>query len=298
MSSKRILLLSLFFFILALGLTYYVLPQFAPRLRTDSVPPDAYTVPWMRPNPSIQELAPQLPYSPPTFDIDTVMAQALRINMTFRIEIPNGTRIVRSTVYLGHDLDYLYVGGKFIGMFTNPASTLERTVPNIFSLFFDTASDGVLKNPESGSRLSSYITSTGTGAWIYHDLVWAYGAQVGRTEWILADNYYTIYLGKTQPVFAVGDGVKGYDNSTGTLIVLFSRYLQRPEISEVNALQMKRGERWVMGFLFELGYATNSDAGDYVDGWPRKTYPYLSDDSSWWPKLVIDLSNAPSSFSA
>ncbi len=77
-------------------------------------------------------------------------------------------------------------------------------------------------------------------------------------------------------------------------MVLFSRFLSRPALSEIDALQMKFGERWVMGFLIELGYNTwYGTYTDFVDGWPQKIYPYLSNDSSWWPKLVIDLTNPP-----
>jgi hypothetical protein len=300
MNWKRILLFSLFFSILSGSLIYYVLPHILLySLRIDTIPPNAYIVPWMRPNPPIEELNrnPQLPYGPPPFDIDDVMTDALKLNMTFRINIPNGTRVVPSTVYLGHDLDHFYVGGKFSGMYTNPASTNERTVPNIFKIFFDVANDGVLKQPESGSDLPAYITSKGAEVWFYHDLVWMdYVPEYRRASWILADSYYDLYFHKAQPDFAVGNMITEYDNSTGTLIILFSRFLWLPSISEVNALQIRTGERWAMGFLLELGYNTNSENGEFVDGWPQKTYPYLTNDASWWPKLVIDLTNPPPDF--
>jgi hypothetical protein len=251
----------------------------------------------MRPNPSIKELNlnAQQPYGPPPFDIDSVMANALKLNMTFNISIPGGNRIIPSTVYLGHDLDYLYVGGKFCGMGMNP---LDIALPDYLSMFFDVANTGVLKQPESGFRFSDYIYQHWTGLWIYHDELWVdYVAQDRRASWLLADNYYSIYLGKAQTVFSVGDGIKEYDNSTGTVTILLSRRLSCPGNAEVNAFQMMPGERWVIGFLIELGYVTNIGSfGDYVDGWPRNIYPYLSNDSSWWPKLCIDLTNQPSGF--
>lgn len=280
---------------------YYVLPSVLHPLRRDPVPAGAYVVPWMRPNPSIEELNrnPQLPGSPPPFDIDTVMATALKLSMTFNISTPGGTRIIPSTVYLGHDSDYLYVGGKFIGMSTNPASDPHVAIlPNYLQILFDVDNDGVLKTPESGSRLSVFITSNGTWMWGYHDLTWRYSQEGDRDIWILAENYYENYLHEPQPAYAIANVAVEYDNSTGTLTMLFSRFLYRPGNSAVNGLQMRPGERWVMGFLLELGYATHNSAfGDYVDGWPRKAYPYLSNDSSWWPKLAIDLANPPPSLS-
>ena len=144
---KRILLVSILFLVLAVSLLYYVLPNVLYRLREGPVPAAAYVVPWMQPNPSIEKLNlhAQPPLSPPPFDIDSVMASALKISMTFNISVPGGMRVIPSTVYLGHDLDYLYVGGKFCGMGMNPVSTADDTIPHVFSVFFDVADDGVLK---------------------------------------------------------------------------------------------------------------------------------------------------------
>lgn len=304
MRRKRIFLFSLFFSILAGTLIYYVLPRVLYTLRRDPLPTGAYAIPWMRPSPSIAELA-SVPIDSPPWDIATVMAYSLKLSMTFTINIPNETRVIPSTIYLGHDTSLLYVGGKFEGMYTNPVSNpLGETLPNYFSIFFNVANNGVLKQPESGSRLSVFISPSAdwhTGKmWGYHDMMWLdYSSSYGHAAWILADNYYEQYLHKAQPAFAIENVVLEYDNSTGTLIILFSRYLWRTGNSEVNTLQMRSGERWVMGFLLELGYAINSQPGtDFVDDWPQKTYPYLSNDASWWPKLVIDLTNPPPSFSA
>lgn len=298
MRSKQIFLLSLFFILIG-SLIYYALPRVVyPPLRKDSIPSGAYVIPWMRPSPSIEELV-HVPINSPPWDIDAVMAGALKLDLTFNIAIPNGSRIVPSTVYLGHDTDLLYIGGKFQGMYTNPASNpLDEIMPNYFEIFFDVADDGVLKSPESGSRLSVFLAPDAgwhTGKmWGYHDMAWFYVRENEREHWVLADNYYEWILRKAQPAFAIENVVLEYDNSTGNLMTLFSRYLSRTGNSEVNALQMRTGERWVMGFLLELGYATHySSFGNFVDGWPRKTYPYLDNDASWWPKLVIDLSNPP-----
>jgi len=296
MSWKRILLFSLSFSVLVFSLLYFVLPDILYPLRRDRIPPDAYIIPWMKPIPSIEELNlhPQLPGEPPPFDIDIVMTGALKLDITFRIDIPNGPRVVPSTVYLGHDLDYLYIGGKFFGMYANPYIDPDGYIlPNYLNILFDVANDGVLSTPESGSRLSCFVNNERAFMWSYHDMVWAYSSMDKRAYWYLAENYYEYSLGKAQPAFALGRAAEAYDNSTGTLIMLFSRFLRLSRNSEVNALQIRRGECWVMGFFLELGYATWISGGpaDYVDGWPQKIYPYLSNDASWWPKLAIDLSN-------
>ena len=114
---------------------------------------------------------------------------------------------------------------------------------------------------------------------------------------MFGDDYYKEFLSKAQPSVAGAEAIAKYDNSTGTLSILFSRHLRLAEISDIDALQIRPGERWVMGFLLELGYATwYGELSDFVDGWPRKTYPYLDNDSSWWPKIAIDLANPPQSF--
>jgi hypothetical protein len=293
-SYRRILLFSLLFLVLIVSSFYYVLWQWQQKpLRKDAIPADAYIVPWMRPNPSIKELNlhAQQPYGPPPFNIDSVMANALKLNMPFNISIAGDTRVIPSTVYLGHDSDYLYVGGKFCGMGMNPFDT---ALPDYLSMFFDVANTGVLKQPESGFRFSDYIYQHWTGVSILHDMLWVdYVAQDRRASWLLAENYYTDLR-----VISITDGTKEYDNSTGTVTILLSKLLSCPGDAEVNALQMRPGERWVMGFLIELGYVTDIGSfGDYVDGWPRNIYPYLSNDSSWWPKLVIDLTNPPAATS-
>jgi hypothetical protein len=284
--------------VLTASLFYYIASRAPIHSRLDQIPPNAFIVPWMAPNPSIDELNqnPQLPGQPPPFDLDVVMANALKLSMTFNISVPDGSRVVPGTVYLGHDSNYLYIGGEFVGMHTDPASDPKvEILPNYFQILFDVANDGTLYQPESGSRLSVFITPQGTWMWGYHDMMWTYLSAVQRTGWDLAENFY---FPKAQPASALANVAVEYDNSTGTLTVLFSRYLRCPLNSAANALQMKPDERWTMGFLVELGYATHiSTFGDYVDGWPRNIYPYLSNDSSWWPKLVIDLTNPAPSFS-
>jgi len=162
---KRVLLFSLLFLILAVSLFHYVLPNVLHPLRKDQIPAGAYVVPWMRPSPSIEKLNlnAQQPYGPPPFDIDSVMVNALRLSMTFNISVPGGTRVIPSTVYLGHDSDYLYVGGKFRGMGMNPVSTPNDTVPHVFSVFFDVKDDGVLEQPESGSDFGVWKTESWGG---------------------------------------------------------------------------------------------------------------------------------------
>ena len=298
MQWKRILLFSLFFSILAGSLIYYViLPRIvAHPLRIDPIPAGANIIPWMRVNTSINSLRAMM--NP--WNVDAIMTEALKLNITFRITTLNETRVVASTIYLGHDLDYLYIGGKFERMFTNPASNSNLTLPNFFNILFDVNNDGKLKFPESGSRLSVlvYEDDWRTGGW-YRDLVWVeYSVDLRRAVWMFGDDYCKDYLYKAQPSIAGVEAASEYDNSTGTLTILFSRHLRLSEIADINALQMKPGERWVMGFLLELGYATwYGEMSDFVDGWPEKIYPYLSNDSSWWPKLVIDLTNPPAAFS-
>jgi hypothetical protein len=116
MNVKRIVLVSLLFFILVFSFLYFAFPNTLFPLRMDNVPPDANIVPWMRPNPQITELSSR-------FDINLVMANALKLNITFSIVLFNGTRVIPSTLYLGHDSSYLYVGGRFVGMYTNPINT-------------------------------------------------------------------------------------------------------------------------------------------------------------------------------
>ena len=255
-------------------------------------------MPWMRPSPSIEtieSLSTQSLTMPP-WDIKAVMAGALKLNINFTITLPNGTRTMQSTVYLGHDSDFLYVGGEFRGMYRNPTSTEKVAYTNYFVLLLDVANDGALTFPESGSRFSVALHENAgwnTGmVWSVQDQIWLdYVPAERRAAWVLG---YDVDL----PVSTAGNFAAEYDNSTGTVIMLFSRHLRKEGFYTDNALQMKLGERWAMRFLLELAYSNDSSGAyqDFVDGWPRKTYPYLDNDASWWPKLVIDLTNPPVSF--
>jgi hypothetical protein len=241
----------------------------------------------MKPDSSIN----QLPWN---FDVSVVMKGALKLEMTFTIDLPNGTRSISSEIYLSHDSTCLYIAGRFVGVYSNPFSVPNgTTLPDFFQIMFDVPNDGVLKPPESGSRLSMFIYPDGAKIWGYHDVTWQYAPGYDRSVFWLADN-----LVPPPSVLAWGSTfAKEYDNTTGTLTEVFSRFLNCSGNSDVNALQMQLGERWVMGFVLELGYATWSPGfGDYVDGWPRNIYPFLSNDSSWWPKMVIDLTNPPTTY--
>jgi hypothetical protein len=288
---KRILLLSALFFVLIISLVYFVLPKMLEKpLRVDATPAGAYVVPWMRPNPSIEELlqSPQM-NDTPNFSVDEVMAGALNISTTFQLEMPEGKRAVPSTIYLGHDGTSLYVGAKLRGMYTNPVHGQTTTLPNTFQIYFDVNHDGILKTPESGSRLDMYVERRRVTVWIGSDVVWIYSSWLGQEAWIMAERVPGL-----RGELAMGPQIAQYDNATGTVVMIFSRFLAMPNSLEGNALQMRTGERWVMGFLFELRFTTNIGSwGDYVDGWPRNIYPYSSNDASWWPKMAIDLSNPP-----
>jgi len=287
---KRVLLVSILFLLLTVGLLYYVFPNVLNPLRIDSVPTGAYIVPWMQPSVSFEQLDFEI-LANGTFDIDAAMANALKLSITFRIKMwDNTTRVIPSTVYLGHDSQYMYIGGKFVGMHSNPAS--EPNVyaePNNFFVFFDTGNTGVLKTPESGSSAGVTIAMPSDTLWgcQYHDMLWVYEpTQYKHMVWMPADNYIT----NKALNFSVRDEACGYESSTGTVKILFSRFL-RIDNAYMNAFQMRPGERWVMGFLLELEFQKGRD--NRVDGWPQKTFEVWSDDSSWWPKLVIDLTNPP-----
>lgn len=299
MRLKVVLLFSLLFLILVIGLLYYAFPNVLFRLRIDPIPAGAYTVPWMKPNPSINALL-SIPFDQLPWNIDAVMAGALKLDMTFRIPVPGQTRVVPSTVYLGHDAEHLYIGGNFSEMGSNPNSNAQAGYPDYFNLLFDVANDGVLTFPESGSEMSVDVSPPGAKpppqgwnsplVWWYQELVWRdYIPAVHRAAWDFADA-----TGMT--VSCLEGMAVEYDNSTGTLVIICSRHLWKAGYWTQNTLQMRSGERWVMGFLLELGlwnFAGGVPYTDYVDGWPVNTYPYLSNDSSWWPKLVIDLTNPP-----
>jgi hypothetical protein len=284
---KRILLISLLFSILVFSLVYYVLPNVLYPLRIDKVPAGAYVVPWMQPYPYFGHI-------PETFNIDAIMAYALKLNMTFRISMWDGTtRVIPSTVYLGHDSKYLYVGGRFVNMHSNPTSEPNGwTEPNIFCIFFDVAGSGVLKTPEAGSSFGVTIDvpQETLVAVMWDDMVWTYDPNTYKhMMWMPSQNYLLPNAGRAGSSIAAQ--MAEYDNSTGTVTILFARFLRTPGTEDFNALQMRPGERWVIGFLLELEYQKELD--NRVDGWPKKTYGIWSNDSSWWPKLVIDLTNPP-----
>jgi hypothetical protein len=294
---KRTLLFIFLFLILAISLFYFVLPNVLYPLRIDKIPDGAFIVPWMEPSPSIAVLRTyaQNPYGPPPFNIDSVMQGALKLSMTFNISIAGGNRIIPSTVYLGHDMNYLYVGGEFRGMGLNPNNSPNVTLPNYLSIFFDVNNNGKLTFPEAGSQLPVFVyNDTWTTGGLYHDLLWDdYVETLHRASWTFAENYCSP---NAPPGMTLASGFAEYDNPTGTLTVIFARFLRLPVMSGLDALQMRPGERWVMGFVVELGFGRWVSSGamaDNVDGWPQKIYPFLSDDSSWWPKLVIDLTNPP-----
>jgi hypothetical protein len=253
----------------------------------------------MEPNPSIAVLRTyaQNPYGPPPFNIDSVMAGALKLSMTFNISVAGGNRIIPSTVYLGHDIDYLYVGGEFRGMGLNPDSDSNTTFANYFNILFDVNDKGKLTFPEAGSSLPVLVyNDTWTTTGLYEDFLWDnYVDQLGRASWVFTQIYC---FPNAPPGITMATGFSEYDTATGTLTIIFARFLQFPVMSGLDALQIRPGERWVMGFVLELGFARWSTAAmaDNVDGWPRNVYPYLSDDSSWWPKLVIDLTKPPATF--
>jgi len=286
---KRILLFTVLFLVLVGSLLYYFLPSVLYPLRIDSVPAGAYVVPWLHPSQSYHSTFWEILDNS---DIDTVMAGALKLNITFRINMWNDTtRVIPSTVYLGHDQNYLFIGGKFVGMYNNPWPDES----NVFGIYFDVANDGMLKTPESGSRYYLEIDTSVYGPFgpsmseTYGDMIWAYEPdQFKRSIWWPAENYLFPHgTGGT----TLANMTARYDNSTGTVNVLLARRLRTPGTENSNAFQMRPGERWTMGFLLELYFEKSFD--NRVDGWPRNIYPYLSNDSSWWPKLVIDLTNPP-----
>jgi len=292
MISRRVLLFSILFFLLGVSLFYFVFTNLLNHSRLDTIPEGAYIVPWMKPNPPFQQL-------PNSFSIDAVMANALRISITFKIDMWDGSkRVIPSMIYLGHDSQYVYVGGKFVGMHSNPASVPNGwTQPNVFSIYFDVANSGTLTTPEAGSRMSVTIDvpQETLAAESWSDMMWIYEPVTYKHMMWMPTNNYLRSIGQGQTVFSTAYHAADYDNSTGTLTMLFARSLSRPEIANINALQMKAGERWVMGFLIELEFQSTT-IDDRADGWPRTTFGVWSNDSSWWPKLAIDLSNPPATY--
>jgi hypothetical protein len=300
---KRILLVTVFFSILAISLIGYAAPRVLYRpLRIDSIPPNAYIVPWMQPSPSIDEFnlvtssLHDKPWNP-----DAVMTNALKLNVTFRIAVPNGTRIIESTVYLGHDAEYLYVAGEFRGMYRNPGAGKLDGIPQYLALFFDADNDGLLSFPESGSRFSAGFLEGGwhpTAAWGCDDMIWAPANAIQNETWLSADYYYNEIRDTILPKPATFNCTWGYVNSTGTWMILFSRYLLGSGDTHTNAFIMRSGERWVVGFNLELGFSpTGAATENLADNWPKATSPHAYNDATWWPELVIDLTNPPPSFS-
>lgn len=312
---KKTLLLSMLLSVLVFSLFHYVLPSILHPLRIDTIPADAYIIPWMQPNPSFETLQDRW-WSKEPWDIDDTMTNALKLYITFNITTRNGTRTIPSTIYLGHDKDYLYIGGKFVGIGTNPTSPSEGDEQtNFFNIYFDTKNDGILTPPESGSRFTISFFPSNTSQWGFsavaygaEDMVWANHPEYSnpdRQRWLSAEyvyfeyvyfEYVYFYSGHMPPP-AIKSFATKYDNSTKTLYSLFSRYLNWSPNTGCNKLQMRAGECWVMGFILELGYSPTTGTDVLIDGWPRNTYPYLDNDSSWWPKLVIDLTNPPDSLS-
>jgi hypothetical protein len=293
--SKRTILFAVLFTILIVSSIFIVSKWILEEpLRIDTIPSDAYVVPWMQPNPSISILKQYQsnPYGPPPFNVDSVMANSLKLSMTFNITVSSGSRIIPSTVYLGHDMDYLYVGGEFRGMGLNPYNDANNTLANCMSIYFDVDDNGTLSFPEAGSRILVFVyNDTWTTNGLYDDLLWTdYNNVLQRASWVPAEAYT---FPKAPAGMTLANGFAEYDNPTGTLTFIIARCLRYPAMDKINALQMQPGERWVMGFVLELAFGgSNGGMSNKVDGWPQTIFPFLSSDSSWWPKLAIDLSNS------
>jgi hypothetical protein len=300
-SRKRVLILALLLIILSIGAYYYVLPRILGfyNVREDPVPLSAYVVPWMQPGISTSELNdPTSSWRNKLWDIDMIMSSALKLNITFTISVPNGTRVIPTTIYLGHDTDYLYVGGKFTGIYRNPADTENETFGQYFAIYFDADNDGKLSFPESGSRYDAGYYNENihpSGFWGCDDMIW--GPDVWNSQqqstWESASNYFENQHASLSTQAATSLAWE-YDNSTGTWSILFSRYLLQSSDRNTNAFMMRSGERWVVGFNLEIGYFAGNIGTDMLcDGWPQTTYPYLTNDASSWPKLAIDLGHPP-----
>ncbi len=307
MSSTRVYALILLLILVSVGLLltrnlYW--PNTSPRI--DPLPQGAYVIPWLTTSPNIGAIDATPPTNQP-WHIDLVMRGAMTFDVNFHIPLPNGTRLVPSTVYVGHDQNFLYVGGIFRGIYSNPTSTSTVEYNERFNLLLDTDNDGILTNPESGSVLlanigcSLYPSNCGLGAdgwgasalaYGYTDMAWNEHAPfIERSAWEFAGDICTA-KGLTY-ISSVGGYTVEYNVWNGTLVVLFSRHLFVPGACN-NGLQMRLGERWVMSFLLELGYQNQTAIyQDLMDGWPMNVYPYLSNSTTSWPKLVVDLTNPP-----
>jgi hypothetical protein len=130
---KLVVLLAILFSILIVSLFYFVLPNVLYPLRIDKIPAGAYIVLWMGPNPSVGNLTLYSINSQP-WDIDIVMAGALKLDIPFTISMLNETCIMLSTAYLSHDSDYLYVGGQFHDVYRNSSALKLRNLMTSASL--------------------------------------------------------------------------------------------------------------------------------------------------------------------
>jgi len=106
---KKILVVSIPISVSTFNLFYFVFPNILHPLRIDTVPADAYVVPFIHPNPPIKTIRQSAPPwgDMPPWNIECVMPGALKLDITFNLHTPNGTRVISSTVCLGHDLEYL-----------------------------------------------------------------------------------------------------------------------------------------------------------------------------------------------
>jgi hypothetical protein len=254
------------------------------------------------------------------------------MNVTFKIQLTNGTRTIPTTVYLGHDSVNLYVGAVFRGISSNPTSgnysnlfqhsgTQTYIFPEYFQLLLDADHDGILTQPEAGSGVYAGIScpiyhyDCGGNNATYSSGSWAYPYYLGgtimmwveRSGWFQHPHYWDYGLlytgsGSESAPFAVTAMTAEYESRSGTWAILYSEQLNYPHAAAIDILQMRPGERWVMGFEMELGYENGTKWSapppmdpfqDMVDGWPQNIYPYFSNNASLWPKLVIDLANPP-----
>lgn len=305
MIQNRVLAILLLFILIPIGflLIFRSGLPFSHSLRRDSVPNGTYVIPWMTPTQSPSALN-AIPLQSQPWNLSAAMLGSLRLDVSFNIVLPNGTRSVSSTIFLGHDFNLLYVGGIFRGVYSNPTSSWDsnhsnfHAPANYLKVLFDPDNDGVLNAPESGSGPYAFLAcpfnpsqcGLGSNGWGsgelvagYVDLAWVnYVKEYGHGIFDLASNVCN------QPSTVAGLAEE-YNYITGDLVVFFARRLDQPN-SCANGLQIQAGERWVMGFLLELGYANEAaPLTDYTAGWPLKAYPYLTNAASSWPKLVIDL---------
>jgi len=285
---------SIFFSILLVGgIVYYIVQTNISFLRRDRIPSNAIVVPWMIPNPSVETVFTYSINSQP-WNIESVMAGSVKISASFAIKLVNETRNVSSTVYLGHDSTYLYVGADFHGIFLNPTAVNNTNAPpHIFAMLFDVDNEGNLTFPEAGTLVDVGVFENASlnhdqEVWSFDDLFW-WNSQY----WSQGYEYYSP---KAAPGHAVKAEAVEYDNVTGTLTIVYSRSLSDPSDSQINKFQMKSGERWVMSFMLMAGFADRYNLyQNMIVSWPQG-YSFQSADSSWWPKLAIDLGNPPNTY--